>query len=167
MAQIKTGETEIRQMVRLIDADVNGNRPAKMAIMKVKGVGVGLASAICTVLNIEPNAKIGLLNDSDLKAIEDAIKNPAKHGIPSWMLNRRKDFETGNDLHLITSDLKLSVEDDIKRMKKIRCYKGMRHSIGQPVRGQRTRAHFRKGTSLGVTKKKEVPAAKPAEKGKK
>ena len=45
-------------------------------------------------------------------------------------------------------------EFDIKRMKKIKSYKGARHSAGQPVRGQRTRSHFRsRGKAVGVTKK--------------
>jgi len=167
MAQIKEGKAEIKQMVRLMDADVSGEKPVKMALLKVKGVGVSLAGAICSLLKIEPNAKIGLLTESEIKAVEDAIKNPTKIGVPSWMLNRRKDYETGKDSHLITSDLKLSVENDIKRMKKIRCYRGMRHAMGQPVRGQRTKSHFRKGISLGVQRKKEAPAAKPAEKEKK
>ena len=57
-------------------------------------------------------------------------------------------------MHLISTDLKLRKEFDIKFMKKIKSYKGMRHASGLPVRGQRTRAHFRTGTSLGVVKAK-------------
>ena len=52
-------------------------------------------------------------------------------------------------------------EFDIRKMKKIKCYKGVRHSLGQPVRGQRTRAHFRKGRSIGVTRAKIAPGAAP------
>ena len=52
----------------------------------------------------------------------------------------------------------MAVEFDIKMMKMIKSYKGVRHAIGQPVRGQRTKAHFRKGSSLGVIKKKILPA---------
>ena len=57
---------------------------------------------------------------------------------------------------------------DIKRLKKIRSFRGWRHALGQPTRGQRTRSHFRskkKGKSIGVTKKK-VEAAPEAKEGK-
>ena len=50
-------------------------------------------------------------------------------------------------------------------MKKIKSYKGWRHAMGQPVRGQRTRSHFRKGSSVGVIKAKAKPGAvAPSEK---
>ncbi|MDD5650977.1 MAG: 30S ribosomal protein S13, partial [Candidatus Nanoarchaeia archaeon] len=74
--------------------------------------------------------------------------------------NRRKDPETGEDQHVISTDLKMKKDFDIKMMRKMKSYKGMRHSFGLPVRGQRTRAHFRHGKSLGVAKKKVAPAAK-------
>jgi len=53
--------------------------------------------------------------------------------------------------------LKLRKEFDIKRLKKVKSYRGMRHAFGLPVRGQRTRSHFRKGRSVGVQKKKVKP----------
>ena len=59
-------------------------------------------------------------------------------------------------MHLINTDLDLSKDGDIKRMKKVKSYKGLRHTWGLPVRGQRTRSNFRKNkgkVSLGVVKK--------------
>ena len=55
------------------------------------------------------------------------------------------------------TDLELQTEFDIKRMKKIKSYKGVRHSAGQPVRGQRTKSHFRKNKakSGGIKKKSQ------------
>jgi len=44
-------------------------------------------------------------------------------------------------------------------LKKMKSYKGWRHSLGQPVRGQRTRSHFRKGSAIGVMKTKAKPAS--------
>ena len=67
-------------------------------------------------------------------------------------MNRRKDIDTGKNIHIIGSDLSLQKEFDIKRLKKMKCYRGVRHSTGQPVRGQRTRSHFRKNKSVGVAK---------------
>jgi small subunit ribosomal protein S13 len=72
------------------------------------------------------------------------------------MLNRRKDYETGEDIHLLSSDLAFTQDNDIKMMKKMKSYKGMRHARGLTVRGQKTRANFRrnKGKVAGVQKKK-------------
>jgi small subunit ribosomal protein S13 len=71
------------------------------------------------------------------------------------VLNRRIDFETGEKGHLTGSDLDLKKEFDIKRLKKIKSYKGLRHNVGLPVRGQRTKANFRRNRkkSGGIKKK--------------
>jgi small subunit ribosomal protein S13 len=65
--------------------------------------------------------------------------------------------------------LDLSRDFDIRRMKKIRSYKGWRHATGQPVRGQRTKSHFRHGGAIGVAKGKarQAPAPVKDEKDKK
>ena len=71
------------------------------------------------------------------------------------MLNRRKDPVTGEDMHLSESDLTMGVRQDIEFLKKIRAYRGIRHELGLPVRGQRTRSSFRKGRTVGVQRKKK------------
>jgi len=77
-----------------------------------------------------------------------------KFGIPNWMLNRRKDLETGKDLHLIGSDLEFRVKQDIEFMKSIKSWKGWRHSLGLKVRGQRTRTTGRTGRTVGVHRRR-------------
>jgi small subunit ribosomal protein S13 len=76
------------------------------------------------------------------------------------MLNRKRDPVTGEDKHLAVSELELTHKMDIDLMRKLKSYKGVRHSIGLPVRGQRTRGSFRKGKTVGVSKKKAAPAKK-------
>jgi small subunit ribosomal protein S13 len=97
--------------------------------------------------------QVGSLSVDEVKKIEDVIKNPLKYKIPNFILNRRKDYDTGEDKHLTAADLKLITGFDIKRFKKIRSYKGIRHAMGKPVRGQRTKGHFRHGKTVGVRKK--------------
>ena len=65
-------------------------------------------------------------------------------------------MESGEDQHVSGADLKLRREFDIKRLKKIRSYRGIRHVANLPVRGQRTKANFRRnrGKSVAATKKK-------------
>ena len=86
------------------------------------------------------------------------LKFLAKPKLPAFLINRRKDFETGEDEHLIGSNLEMKKEFDIRRLKKIRSYRGLRHAFGHPTRGQRTRSHFRskgKKKAVGVKSKKK------------
>jgi hypothetical protein len=52
--------------------------------------------------------------DQQIEKLEDIAKNPMKHGIPGWMLNRRKDYRTGEDRHIVSSDLAYLVKLDTK-----------------------------------------------------
>jgi small subunit ribosomal protein S13 len=152
---------EIKQIIRVANTDIKGHIPLYHALTKIKGVSFGLANAIINSTGIERTKKVGSLTDSEIAKIESCIKEPSKNNIPSWMLNRQKDVETGTDRHIIGADLRFYVDQDIKIMKKLKTYKGVRHSIGQPVRGQRTKAHFRKGISIGVQRNKAKQAAAP------
>ncbi len=145
-------EEKIRNIIRILDTDIEGNVIMEKGLRKIKGVGFSFSNAICNIFDYDKRKKIGTLNDKDLKQIEELIKNP-KDKLPKWMLNRRRDIYTGEDMHLTSTNLKLSKEFDIKNMKKTKSYKGMRHAQGLPVRGQRTKGHFRKGKSVGVSKK--------------
>jgi small subunit ribosomal protein S13 len=103
--------------------------------------------------------KLGQLSDAEMKRLEEAILNPQSVGIPSWMLNHRNEPATGKDRHITASQLDFTHKMDINELKKMKCYRGVRHIQGQPVRGQRTRSSFRKGKSVGVRRKKPEPAA--------
>ena len=143
---------EFKHLVRIANTDLDGKKSVVYALKDISGVGVPLAHAICQVANIDGMSKIGELSDVDMKKIDDVIKEPLKFGIHSFMVNRRHDVESGQDKHFVTNDLIFYRENDIKMMKKMKCYKGVRHSLGQPVRGQRTRSNFRanKGKVMGV-----------------
>ena len=149
----------VRGIVRIAEIDLDGSKKVRNAILGIKGVGKSLANGIVTASGLDSEALLGSLNDEQIKKLEDAIKNPSKYGIPYHMLNRRLDPSTRENRHLVSSELKLAVKSDIDFMKKIRCYKGVRHELGLPVRGQRTRSSFRTGIIVGVTKGKLRPGA--------
>ncbi|MBI2145644.1 30S ribosomal protein S13 [Candidatus Woesearchaeota archaeon] len=161
---------QFKHIVRIANTDLDGNRKVSDAIRKIKGIGFTFSHAICHLAQIDGAKKAGNLLPEELKRIDEAITNASKL-VPNWMLNRRKDLEDGTDKHLIATDQTFTQESDIRFMKQIRSYKGVRHSMGAPVRGQRTRSNFRrnKGKVIGVVKKKEAAPAAPAkeEKGKK
>ncbi len=135
------------KLVRILSEDIEGGMKLYAGLTKVKGVSWGFANAVCNVLKMDKNRKIGSLSQEEIKKISEFIKNP---NVPLYLLNRRKDFETGHDRHVSGSDLELQREFDIKRLKKIKSYRGLRHAAGQPVRGQRTKAHFRKNKPKGA-----------------
>ncbi len=141
-------------LVRIAGVEVDGTKQTYHALTKIKGVSWMFANAVVKALNLDPTKPIGAWDEETLEKIEDCIKNPWKYGIPSWLYNRRRDPRTGKDMHLVTADLELVKKQDIDFMKKIRCYRGIRHALGLKVRGQRTRSTGRKGRTVGVSRKK-------------
>ena len=144
---------EFRYIVRIGEADLKGDKKILPSLRNIKGIGFSLANAICKVIDLDGARQVGTLSSEEINKIEEVVRNPSKFQIVPWLLNRRKDFETGQDKHVIGSGLKLQKDTDIKHLRKIKCYKGVRHSIGAPVRGQRTRSNFRHGKTVGVRKK--------------
>jgi small subunit ribosomal protein S13 len=151
---------ELRGIVRLAGADMKGEKQLFIALRRIKGIGPSMANAVIKVGGFDPKKKIGLLTDAELKKVEDIVTNPKKHKIPEWALNRKNSPETGENEHLISSELTFANRQDIKALIDIKCYRGTRHMYGLPARGQRTKSSFRKGRTVGVVKKKNKPATK-------
>ena len=153
----ETKETEnpdFKYMVRIVDTDIDGNRPVIYAVQSIRGIGQRVAEAIVFGQNFPPYEKIGNLSDEDIERLDEILRDVHSY-VPSWMVNRRKDFDTGKDLHIVGTDLKMRVKDDIDLLRKIRAYRGIRHETGQKVRGQRTKSNGRTGLTLGVSRKKK------------
>lgn len=147
-------EEKTEFLVRILHTDIPGNKNVYAGLTRIKGVSFSMANAVCHILKIDKNRKIESLSKEEIDIISEAIKNPQ---VPLFMKNRRKDFDDGEDKHLSTNELDLTKEFDIKRLMKMKSYKGIRHSRGLPVRGQRTKSHFRKkgrNKAVGVKVKK-------------
>ena len=163
----KKPERIYASLVRVLQTDIPGHKKVLVGFTYIKGVSWAVSNAVCKILKINPNRKISDLSKKELGEIEDFLKNPK---LPKFLVNRRKDFKTGKDSHILTTQLDITKEFDIRRLKKIRSYRGLRHALGQPTRGQRTRSHFRakgKKRAVGVEKKKIKEAKKKTEGGKK
>jgi len=145
---------EFRHIIRIVGADIDGSQTVAYALTNIKGVGIELANVIVKKAGIKAETRMGFLSDADVKKIEGIIEKPAKYGVPEWLLNRQKDRETGNNLHVTGSDLVLQTKTDVDQMKKTRSWKGFRHAHGLKVRGQRTRTTSRKGKAMGVKKRR-------------
>jgi small subunit ribosomal protein S13 len=160
---------EFKHIVRLAAKDLDGNKRVQLALADIEGVSSAFARAVAVAAEVDPFTKIGSLSAEQIKQLEDTLRRPEAHGIPTWMLDRRKDYETGRDIHVIGPEVKLRARADIARERRIRSYRGIRHGLGLPVRGQRTRTTGRKGMAIGVKRKevrlREIEAAR--KKGKK
>jgi len=132
--------------------DIPGAKKTIVGLTQIKGVGGMFAKAMINLIKLSPNSSIGYLADDQVKLIEKMIKDPVSSNFPTWFLNRQKDLETGNDMHLLTSDITLTIRNDIEREKKTSSWRGYRHMFGLKVRGQRTRCTGRKGGAVGVAK---------------
>ena len=92
---------------------------------------------------MDRNKKAGELTPEEVKKLESILLNPVGK-IPEWLFNRNKDPETGENLHILTSKLLFTQDNDLKRLKRIKCNRGFRHAWGLPLRGQRTGSNARK-----------------------
>ncbi|HUV33518.1 MAG TPA: 30S ribosomal protein S13 [Candidatus Desulfaltia sp.] len=146
---------EFNYIVRLHGTNIDGTKMVPYALTQVKGVGIRLARSIVKQLGLDATERLGSLGDADVRRLEEAIDAPSSVGLPTWMLNRRKDPMTGKDLHLLASDLDLRVKDDVDLMRETRSWKGERHARGLKVRGQHTKTTGRTGRSVGVSKKQQ------------
>jgi len=145
------------KIIRILQTDVPGNRNVYTGLTRIKGISWAISNAACILLKLDKNRKIESLSKDEILKIEEFLKAGK---FPKFLLNRRNDFTTGKDSHLLGNDLDLSEELDIKRLKKIRSFRGLRHATGQPTRGQSTKAHFRANRKRGVgVKVKAKPVA--------
>ena len=149
---------EFRHIVRVAGTDLNGAIKLEYGLSRIKGLGMNLSKAVVKKSSLNPDLRIGDLTDTDVQKIEDILRNPIKYNVPEWLLNRRKDIESGEDRHLLGSDLTLQLKTDIDNMKQMRSWKGTRHTLGLKVRGQRTKTSARTGRAVGVKKKALVEA---------
>ncbi len=155
---------EFRYIVRILNRDLNGALPVFKAIQGIKGVGPRMGKNMAIAFQKETGVafdmRLGELSEEMDKKLEEIVMHPQQHAIPVWSLNRRRDFETGDTHHLVMSELDLSLRKDLQRLNQIKSYRGLRHSWGLTVRGQKTKStHRGKGGVIGVMKKDAKAAA--------
>ena len=146
-------------ILRMADSDVDGLKPIAIGLTSIKGVGMRTSQQICRLAGINGKSLGGHLSEEDQDSLRSAIDDYATT-VPWWLVNRQRDLGTNEDAHIVAMEVKMTRDDDISRMAGIKAYRGMRHRSGHKVRGQRLRSNGRKGSSLGVEKKKIVEKKK-------
>jgi small subunit ribosomal protein S13 len=145
---------DFKHIVRLAGTDLDGTKKIEFGLMKIKGIGYHMANAIVKVAKLDRDVRIGNLTDIEISKLDDVIKEPSKYGVPDWLLNRQKDPDKGTNFHVVGSDLALTNRADIEKMIKNRSWKGVRHTLGLKLRGQRTKTTGRKGRAVGIKRRR-------------
>ncbi|WP_108624333.1 30S ribosomal protein S13 [Candidatus Similichlamydia epinepheli] len=124
-------------MVRIVGVDIPNEKRVEISLLYIYGIGPALARKITERLGLDRSTKV-----KDLSEIEIAKLNSL--------------LQSGE--YLVEGDLRRNIQNDIKRLMSIRSYRGLRHRLGLPVRGQRTKtnARTRKGKRKTVANKKKA-----------
>ncbi|MCP5469691.1 MAG: 30S ribosomal protein S13 [Chlamydiales bacterium] len=122
-------------MPRVIGVDIPGKKRLIISLTYIFGVGPNIAAEIIERLGLDPDMRAHALKDDDVSRINSLLQSEYK----------------------VEGDLRRDVQSNIKRLINIHSYRGMRHRVGLPVRGQRTctNARTRKGKRKTVAGKKK------------
>ena len=122
-------------MPRVIGIDIPDKKRLEISLTYIYGVGRHLSSEICAKLSLDPNMRAHNLTEDDIAKINGMLTSQ----------------------YMVEGDLRRQVQNNIKRLVSIHCYRGTRQRLGLPVRGQRTRtnARTRKGKRKTVANKKK------------
>ena len=142
-------DEDLRYFVRIGGTDLDGTKSVERGLTDLKGIGQRTARLVTDAAGVDRTETFGLLDDDEIEDIVDVVENFADH-VPEWMVNRQKDFFTGETSHVVGTDLDEKRRHDINRMQMIDSYKGIRHQRGQKVRGQRTKSTGRTEGTIGV-----------------
>jgi small subunit ribosomal protein S13 len=146
---------DYKHIVRIGGSDIDGQESLIQGLTRIRGVGLRMSKTLLAHLGMNPNDRLGFITDENIETIENILENPVAAGFPDWFVNRPRDRMSGRMLHLTGSDLDFANRNDIDRLRRIKSWRGMRHSLGLKVRGQHTRTTGRGGVAVGVSRKKE------------
>ncbi len=129
-------------MARIMGIELPNNKRIEIALTAIYGIGRSIAHTICNKANIDYSVKAKDLTDLQITALRDAIEATTK----------------------VEGDLRTEIHMNIKRLKDIKAYRGIRHIRRLPTRGQRTHTNSRNARGGGARKsiagKKKAPGKK-------
>jgi small subunit ribosomal protein S13 len=124
-------------MARIAGVDLPRNKRIEIALTYIFGIGRTRSNEILGKIGVDPERRTQDLTDEDVNRIRREIESNYK----------------------VEGSLRTEVSMNVKRLKDIGCYRGLRHRRGLPVRGQRTHTNARthKGTRKAIAGKKKAP----------
>ena len=155
MAKVNEAELgdDFSYILRIADTDIDGLKPITYGLTSVKGIGIRTSMLICQLSGIDGDRLGGHLTIEEQDLLRSTIDDYATR-VPWWLVNRQRDLEANEDAHIIANEVSMTRDDDVSRLAEMKAYRGMRHRSGHKVRGQRLRSNGRKGSALGVQRKK-------------
>eukprot|EP00906_Rhabdomonas_costata_P008674 RCo012324 len=147
-------QEEFQHILRVLNTNIDGKRKVAYALRGIKGVGRRFAFVVCKKADIDLNRRAGTLSADEVSKLVAIMQNPTQFKIPEWFLNRQKDPRDGKSTQLISNFWEQRMREDLEKLKKMRCHRGLRHMWGLRVRGQHTKTTGRRGRTVGVSKKK-------------
>jgi small subunit ribosomal protein S13 len=148
-ADEQADDEDIQYFVRIGQNDLDGTKSVERSLTELNGIGHRAVRIIAEKAGVDRRETIGALDDEKIEEIVGLVEGFADE-VPDWLANHRNDFFDGETTHRTGSDLELTRQQDINRMKMIDSYKGVRHKRGQKVRGQRTKSTGRTEGTIGV-----------------
>jgi len=143
-----------QHILRVLNSNIDGLEKVPIAFTKIKGIGRRFSNLILKRANIDLSKRAGELTPEEIERVVAVINAPTEFQIPTWFLNRQKDFTTGQTKQNVSNALSSALRDDLIRLKKIRAHRGLRHYWSLRVRGQHTKTTGRSGRTVGVSKRK-------------
>jgi len=119
---VNTKKEDFKHLIRILNTNVDGRRQVPFAITAIKGCGRRFAMLICKRARIPLTQRAGTLSEEQATQIQSILEHPTDHGIPVWMLNRRRDIKEGKNMQLASTGLDSYIREDVERMKKMKYY---------------------------------------------
>eukprot|EP00413_Alexandrium_margalefii_P024969 CAMPEP_0204560672 /NCGR_PEP_ID=MMETSP0661-20131031/32753_1 /ASSEMBLY_ACC=CAM_ASM_000606 /TAXON_ID=109239 /ORGANISM="Alexandrium margalefi, Strain AMGDE01CS-322" /LENGTH=150 /DNA_ID=CAMNT_0051568025 /DNA_START=37 /DNA_END=489 /DNA_ORIENTATION=+ len=141
-----------QHILRMCNTNVDGRTKIMFALTAIKGMGRRYSNIVCKKADIDMNKRAGELTEEEVERIMTIMQNPRQYKIPDYFLNRQKDVKDGKWSQLLANQLDNKLREDLERLKKVRCHRGLRHYWGVRVRGQHTKTTGRRGKSVGMKK---------------
>merc|ERR1712224_242267 len=135
MADYIRNEEEFQHILRVMNTNLDGRKMTMYALCEIKGVGRRFSNIVCKKADVSPRKRAGELSADEVNRLVAVIKNPLAFKVPLWFLNRQKDWATGANMHITANDMSGVLRNDLERLKKIRCNRGLRHYWNIRVRG--------------------------------
>lgn len=153
-----------REIVRIAGNDLPGGITVSRALQRIKGIGIRTSKVYAGLFEKQTKVPREILLGNIPAETDEVLASLITSGVlPGWMVNRRRDLYSGENVHTIGADLMFSVREDKQRLSRIKTRRGLRLLAGLPVRGQKTRSNFRrKQGAVGVVKAALKPGAAPA-----
>jgi small subunit ribosomal protein S13 len=122
-------------MPRVVGIDIPDKKRLEISLTYIYGIGRHVSNEICAKIGLDPNMRAHNLSEDDIAKINAILTTQ----------------------YVVEGDLRRQIQNNIKRLISIHCYRGMRHRLGLPCRGQRTRTNSRtrKGKRKTVANKKK------------